>query len=44
MQKKKKFRRRFENEVKKTSKNIVFYRYLKSIDIFKRMTFIARFH
>ena len=33
--KKKKFRHRFENEVKKTSKNVEFYRYLKLINIFE---------
>ena len=42
--KKKKLRRRFENEIKKISKNVEFYRYSKLIRIFKRATFDARSH
>ena len=33
--KKKRLRHRLENEAKKTSKDIEFYRYLKLIDIFE---------
>ena len=44
MQKKKKFRHRFKNEIKKTSKNVKFYRYLKLINIFERAAFNARFY
>ena len=42
MQKKKKLRRRFESEAKKTSRDIEFYRYLKLIDTFEWATLVAR--
>ena len=35
MQKKKKFRRYFKSEAKKTNKDVEFYRYLKLINIFE---------
>ena len=44
MQKKKKFRHRFENEIKKINKNVKFYYYLKLINIFERAAFDARFY
>ena len=44
MQKKKKFRRRFENETKKTNKDVEFYRYSRLINIFERITLDARFY
>ena len=44
MQKKKKFRRRLESEIKKTNKNVKFYHYLKLINIFKGATLVTRFY
>ena len=44
MQKKKKFRRRLKNEIKKINKDVEFYRYSKLINIFKRTAFNARFY
>ena len=44
MQKKRKFRRCFKSEAKKTNKDVEFYCYFKLIKIFKRAAFIARFY
>ena len=44
MQKKKKFRHRLENEIKKTNKNVEFYYYSRLINIFKQTAFNARFY
>ena len=44
MQKKKKLRRCFESEAKKTNKNVEFYHYSRLINIFERAAFNARFY
>ena len=42
MQKKKKFRRRFESEAKKINKDVEFYYYSRLIKTFKRTTLAVR--